>query len=368
MVNSQQQRLLRGTGLGVFLSIVLMSCGDKQPEARREQFTIKKVDLRDVMSQTGEVRPVVKVEVKSEASGKIERVLVKEGQQVKKGDTLVVIDPLKLRNRKERVDLAVKKARLQMDKAQRELDRRRALQSTGTVPASQLEDLEDAFALAEINYRQQVLELKDIVDELSRTVVLAPMNGVVTALNVEEGEIAVSATSGFQSGTSIATVADVSRLEVVSQIGEADYVKLEKGQSVIIRPQAFENTKTHGTISFIAMSAKRSGNEGLGSFEVRIAVDTVIPGIAPGVNVNVDFVLMETEGVLGVPYHFVEKRGKRHTVMVEGDEGKIEPRPIEVGLTDYRHYEIRSGLQEGDKVVHVARSPGQGRPPRRGGH
>ncbi len=328
----------------------ISSCTTEE-EPARETFTVKRVDLRDVMSQTGEVRPVVKVEVKSEASGRIERVGVKDGQRVTKGDTLVVIDPQKLQNKKERIDLAVKKARLQMKKAQRDLQKQQALQETGTVPANRLRDLEDAYQLAEINYRQQVLELKDILDELSRTVVVAPMSGVLTALPVEEGEIAVSATGGFQSGTSIATIADISQLEVVSQIGEADYVKLKVGQRVDIRPQAFEEKKSRGTITFISMNARRSSSDDLGSFEVRISVDTVIPGIAPGINVNVDFLLMEADGVLGVPFHYVQQARADHFVMVKNAEGEFQRRSVDVGKTDFRFYEILTGLNEGDVVA-----------------
>jgi co-chaperonin GroES (HSP10) len=180
------------------------------------------------------------------------------------------------------------------------------------------------------------------------------MTGVLTGLTVEEGEIAVSATSGFQAGTAIGTIADINKLEVVSQIGEVDYINLRIGQHVVIRPEAVEKVSTRGTITFIALSAKKAANQELGNFEVRASIDSIIPGIAPGINVNVEYVLMEKKDVLGIPNHFVERRGEQSFVQLAGKdtEGKrkITTIPLELGKTDYKYYEILSGLKEGDVV------------------
>lgn len=365
-----------GRMLAVVVAAALVAgCGTdgKKTAGFEERSTVERVDLRDVMSQTGEIAPIVKVEVKSEASGRIERILVKEGARVDKGDTLLVIDPVKLLNRKKRLDLALRRNRLEAERARRELEHGQALSATGTVSAKQLQDLQEAFDLADIATKQQLLELNDVTDELGKTVVVAPMNGVVTALDVEEGEIAVSATTGFQGGTSIGTIADISRLEVVSEIGEVDYVKLKLGQSVVVRPQAFDDVHTRGTVTFIALSAKKKTGEDLGKFEVRVSIDSIVPGIAPGINVYVDYVLMEKNGVLGVPYQYVEKKGKDHFVEVAGSgRGKKERGKrvaIQVGATDYRYYEVLSGLEEGQTVVfrEKAAGAGAGGPPGGGG-
>jgi HlyD family secretion protein len=351
--------------LAVFAGSLLFSCakGEKQAAARRH--TVDLVTIRDVITQTGEVEPVVKVDIKSEASGRIEKVYIKEGARVSRGDTILTIDPSRLLFKKKTMSLGVKRARLERDKARRDLNDARSLATTGTVSARRLFDLENGYEVADIAYRQQLLELQDITDQLARTVITAPMNGVVTSLEVDEGEIAVSATSGFQSGTAIATVADISTLEIISQINEVDYVHLEVGQEVVIRPQAFEDLESTGTISFISLSAKKENAEALGTFEVRIDVDSIIPGISPGINVNVDFLILEKSDVLGVPNHFVRKTPKGSFVMVavpgtDGEETLVR-RSIELGDTDYRHYEVLSGLEKGDVVVFKPDPEGPGK-------
>jgi multidrug efflux pump subunit AcrA (membrane-fusion protein) len=196
-----------------------------------------------------------------------------------------------------------------------------------------------------------MLELQDINDQLTETMVVSPMDGVLTNLLVEEGEIAVSATSGFQSGTSIGTVADISKLEVITQIGEVDYVHLSQGQKVLIKPLTIDSIHTSGTITFIALSAKKDENDELGEFEVWISVDSIIPGLAPGINVTVEFVIKEKKGVTGVPYHFIVNRGPKHFVLQRTPDGTVKRTPVVVGETDYRHYEIVSGVSEGDTVI-----------------
>jgi len=334
--------------------LILCSFKDDNENKNVDTYKVKKITLKDVILQTGEVMPLVKVELKSEASGKIEKVYVKEGQRVKKGDKILDIDPFRLLTRKKKIDLALRKAEIQKNLAERNYQYALELREVGTISVKKLEDLKSTVELKTIDYQQQLLEVQDIKDQLRKTTIVSPMDGVVTKLDVDEGEIAVSATSGFQGGTNIGTIADISKLEIITKIGEVDYINLKKGQNVIIRLEAIENASTTGKIDFISLSAKKANANELGNFEVRVSIDSLIPGISPGINVNVEFVIMEKKDVLGVPYHYVQKRKGRYFVikMVKID-GKDETKriPIKVGKTDYKHYELLDGLKAGDKVV-----------------
>lgn len=389
--------------IGMILTLV--SCGrepDQNDLLRKE--VVRKVDLRDVISQSGEVQPIIKVELKSEASGKIDNVYVKEGERLKKGDRILKIDPTRLLTQKEKLDLAVKKALLNNKLAKRDYDNAQKLFTMGQMPQKRLEDLKNEFELNEITLKEKELELNDIKYQLTKTLIKAPMDGVLISLLVEEGEIAVSATSGFSGGTAIGTVADISKLEVVTQIGEVDYAKIRKDQVVQISMESDIHSKTTGTVSFVSLAAKKENNSNISSFEVRIAIDSLIPALVPGVNVNVGFVILEKKNVLGVPYSMVQKRkqGDRemHFVLrpagTKVDEtGKDMPSDVDekekrrrgrhrqdanvnkrmekkkeerqealkkldlvlsrivVGATDYRFYEVQKGLAPGDTVVKV---------------
>ncbi len=348
------KRKIRVTFIVLSSMMIIIGCGkSKESSGRIIRHTVDIVDLKDIITQTGEVRPVVKVDIKSEASGKIEKVYVKEGQRIAKGQNILDIDPSRLLYQRDKLDLAVKKTLIEKELAKRDWEEALELIKTGIISKDNLFDHKSRYDLADINWRQQLLDLNDVEDQLSKTSVVSPMDGVITSLDVEAGEIAVSAISGFQSGTAIATIADISRLEVVSQIGEVDYIHLKQGQQVVIRPEAIRGVSTTGRISFIALSAKKQQNEELGRFEVRIDIDSVIRGIVPGINVNVDFVILEKKGVLGVPNYFIKEEPSGFSVekSVDSNGAATERCPVELGKTDYRHYEVLSGLKKGDVIV-----------------
>lgn len=362
-ITAMNKGLLMNTGFILKLLIPIMTlllmlltfCSKTDnPPPLSEHYIIKKIDLKDIVSQTGVITPLIKIELKSEASGKIEKIFVKEGQKISKGDTILIIDPYRLNTQKERLELSIRKAEINQKIALRDYNNALELSSIGSISAKKVQDLELAKDLQEIEYKQQKLELQDIIDQLNKTVIRAPLTGVITSLLVKEGEIAVSATSGFQSGTSIGTIADISHLEVISNIGEVDYVHLSKGQKVTIRSEALEGSITHGTISFISLSAKKETNSELSRFEVRTTIDSIIPGIAPGINVNVDFVILEKNQVIGVPCHYVRKLNNDSFVdLITKDKENKEiktARKIITGATDFKFYEVKSGLNIGDII------------------
>ena len=104
------------------------------------------------MTQTGEVTPVIKVDLFSESSGRIETVLVKEGQSIKRGDTILTIDAERLLYRKQNLALAVRKAKIRKEKAARDLSHAESLIQTGTISSKVLSDLKSDFELAEISF------------------------------------------------------------------------------------------------------------------------------------------------------------------------------------------------------------------------
>ena len=313
-------------------------------------------ELSDVISRIGTVRPEVKIDLKSEAAGRIEKVMVKEGQHVSAGDTIIVIDPSRLENHRRKFELGLRRAKLDKQIAERDYNNGKKLMQTGTISERKLQDLRIANELASLNYEQKLIELKDIDEQLGKTVVTSPINGVVTDLFVKEGEIAVSATSGLGDGTPIGTVSDIKRLEIVTSVGEVDYVHLKTGQKAVIRSEAAFGSKTTGTIRFISMSAKSNSSDELGSFAVRVSVDSTFAGLVPGINVVVDFPVLDKKVDIAVPYHFViNENGTQYVNVSETDfDGResVRKRVVETGSTDYRFYEILSGLQDGETVVY----------------
>ena len=121
------------------LSLILAACGSRvNVDKLIQKETVKKGDLRDVITQTGEVQPIVKVELKCESSGRIDTLYVREGQILKKGQKILKIDPTQILTQKNRLDLELQKAQVQLDLAKRDYDNAKELFSAGTVSSQKL--------------------------------------------------------------------------------------------------------------------------------------------------------------------------------------------------------------------------------------
>ena len=328
-------------------------CAQKNSNSSvEEKYCVTYVNLLDIIQQTGEVKSTEKVEVKSEASGKIEKIFIKEGEYVKKGDRILSIDPSRLLIRKQSIDLEIKKSLIQLSIAEKNYTNALQLQKTGTISENNLFELKTTYELNKISYQQQLLELNDIKDQLLKTEVTAPIDGIVISLEAEEGEIVVSATSSYQTGTQLATIANMINLEVVTQIGEADYTSIKKGQHVVIRLLSNDTVKTSGDVKFIALNAKKSTNDQLSTFDVRVGIDSLIPGIVPGITVLTEFILLDKKNILGIPYHFLQKDDTSFYVQKLSNNSRIKT-PVKIGNTDYKYYEIIGGIQKNDSIIFI---------------
>ncbi len=342
--------------LALLPGLAAVNCGGETDAKAANQKplieTIRRVDLKDLISNTGALEAIVKIDLKSEASGRVDTLYVDEGARVRKGQKILRIDPERLLTQREKLNLKVEKAKLQFEMARRNYDNATQLAGFGKIAANQVEDLKNQFELGRLGLDESRLELRDVEKELENTIIRSPMDGVLVSLDVAEGEIVVSATSSNSGGTAIGTVADVSHLEVVTDVGEVDYPKIRIGMPAEISMASGPGRGTTGRIIFVSMAAKRQDNSLVSNFRVRISIDSLLQGMVPGVNVNVDLVLMERKGVLGVPFTMVQqnRRGTevRTTVLMASDR---KSRAIKVGETDYRFYEVLEGLKEGDQVI-----------------
>lgn len=149
--------------------------------------------------------------------------------------------------------------------------------------------------------------LKAQEERVTWTTLVAPMSGTITRLNVEEGEIVTSGRSAFSQGPAVLAIADLSRMVVKTRINEVDIAKIELGQRVEIRVDAYRDSVFAGKVSEIAPSAytpdPRGGQQGDGTitFEVVIEVVGSPPELLPGMSADVDIIVMEEDSVLQLP-------------------------------------------------------------------
>ena len=395
---SKKAKISIGAAVGLVIVLIgvlgAMKKGNKSVEVRIEP--VEKRDLVASVTASGQVRPQTKVDVASDVAGKIITLAVREGQMVTKGQFLLQIDREQPQAAASRAEAAMASAQAQNAQAranfiqsQRSYDRTLAMQKANAqlVSAEQLDQLKTAVevnqAIVEASshqIEQARAALRDARSALSKTTLYAPMAGRVTRLVVEQGETAVPGTFNKDAAT-LLTISDMSVLETKVKVDETDVARISIGDSAVVQIDAFPDTTFVGRVSKISNSSVRgaavqqSADQAV-DYEVTIQLVNApaetrpdfsatakvitdsrkqvmsIPIIALTVRENENLTPGDTAVGLGRPKPTVEV-GKKDVegVFVVGADNKVTFRPVRVGIAGEKHFEVLSGLKEGEKIV-----------------
>lgn len=359
---------------------------------------VGKRDLTSVVSASGEVKPKRFVNVSANVSGRITQLLVKEGDAVRRGQVLARIDSTRIAAGERQSVAAVQAAGADADRAAADLEASRLawersrkmhaekLISDQAMEQAQAELKMKEAALSSLRRRvaQQAAGLESNRDDLEKTTVVAPMDGVVTNLQKEEGEVVIGAQS-FQP-TVIMTVGDLSSFEVEVMVDETDIRYISLGQPAEIRVDALEGIKVSGEVTEIGSSAIPRGgaqaNQATANqakdFKVAVTIKDPSPALRSGLNATAEITTAKKEKVLAIPIQAVVVRGvgkdgkvidpdalqasekdagaaaekgeeKEGVFVVNG--GQVSFRPVLTGIIGETDIEVTSGLKEGDEIV-----------------
>jgi len=308
-----------------------------------------RTDITPELPLSGEVKPAFQVDVKPEIGGKIQKIHVIPGQSVKKGDLLVTIDDTDLLNERSAADAEIEGAQLNVQKIRGNYDRARQLHERKLLSEEVFLNLEADYQIALNTLEKSNRRRQTVDDRLSKTRVVAPFDGTILEIPVNEGQVVVGAAS-VNSGTSLMTFADLSSLLIISQVNQLDASKLNIGQEVVLNCPSSENGDASAKINFIAPLATVKNN--IKGFEVRGKIEKNGVGLKPGLSVRVRVPLAKAIDVVAVPLTavFDQKNDKVAYVL---EDGKSERREVKVGIIDNEFAEIRSGVQEGEDVLLV---------------
>ncbi len=340
------------------------------------------------VNATGKIQPKTQVEISADVSAKITKLPVVEGQWVNKGTFLAGLD-------RERYAAAVESAvanvssaeanaalvKENMTKAQKEYGRSKELLAGGLEAQAAFEAKEAAYQVEVARYKStmdQVTQaraaLKQAKDDLSKTTIYAPMAGTISALQKEQGEIALG--SQFQKDV-IMIVADLSQMEAKVNVDENDIASIALGQPADVVVDALPDQKLRGVVTEISSSANASGagtTDQKTEFEVTITITTPPKTLKPGMTASADIVAKTNDSALSVPLQCVavrtidqltvkgEKRKDaegKFTADKDGfveivftiDKGKAVARQVETGIQSDEMIEISKGLKDGEEVV-----------------
>lgn len=361
--------------------IVVVASGDKEVIISVQTEQVEQRTITQVVSATGKINPVDQVIITPEVTGEIVELPVEEGNKVTKGQLLIRIKPdiyLAQRDRAKaqlesaKAQLKVREANLSQVKA--EYERMQELYDKGLASDQELEVAKSTYLQSEGQYESQKAavtqaegSLREAEENLAKTAIYSPLNGTVSALNVELGERVLG--SGFSQGTNIMTVADLDRMEANVDVDENDVVLVSVGDTARVEIDAFRDRKFVGVVTQIGNSAITSGTgtqDEVVNFEVKIQILNSNNEIRPGMSCDADIETETRVDVFSVPIQSVtartippkegeepdpdKKQGPQEVVFVIQD-GLAKVVPVETGISDDTHIEIMSGLDGEETVV-----------------
>jgi HlyD family secretion protein len=384
-----------GIALAIILTLAAMRSGTKAVNVRIEP--VQKRDLIASVTASGNVTPHTKVDLSSDITGKIVRLDVKEGQIVSKGQFLLQIDPQEAQANVQRAEAALSaakassaQAKASLIQAQKSYERSLEIKKVNAqlISDEQLEQLRttvdvDQAVLESQNHLvdQNAAELAQVRSALGKTTIYAPMAGRVTRLNVEGGETAIMGTLNKDAAT-LLTISDMSDLETKVKVDETDVARIRMGDSALVQIDAFPDTTFIGRVTKISNSSVKSATATQASgdqaidYEVTIQLLNVPPETRPDFSATAKIVTDSRRNVLSIPIIALTVRenetiqsgdtaiglgkpkpkkevGKKDVegVFVVTNDNKVTFRPVKRGITGEKHFEVLSGLKEGEKIV-----------------
>lgn len=325
----------------------------QRPEGPPERY-VAEADRRDIhfsIEVSGDVAPEAQPEVKSEVGGKIKALYVTEGQEVKRGDLLCEIDDTDLLNEKASVTTQLAGAQLSVNRAQSNYDRAQQLFKRNLVTKENFDNLTSDLDIAKNGFLRVKSQLQTVEDKLAKTRITSPIDGTLLNVKVVEGQVVISAAS-VNSGTTLMTVADLSKLLLETHVNQIDVTRLKIGQPVTMRVEAVRDEAMKGEITFIAPVA--SVKSGVKGFQVKASILNPTERLRPGMTVKMSIPVAEASDAVSIPISAVFKgEGERRIVYVLDDEAKPKPREVTVGVLSFDYAQILTGLEAGERVLMI---------------
>ncbi len=406
-LTKKKKWLIFGGGGVLLVVMIVASLGKDNTDAIKVE--TEKVSLQTVIHKvnaSGKIKPETEVKISATSSAWIDSITVNEGDHVVKGQHLITLDRKQLLANYNSTASSVRSAEARVKQELASKKRIENMYEQNLASDQELEAVEASYQIAKSSLEQAKSSLESRKDDLDKARIVAPQDGIVTAVNKEVGEMAVG---GMFQAEVLMIIADLNRMEVIVDVNENDVVSVNLGDTTEIEIDAFQDTMFYGVVSEIAHMAQTSSMgsaEQVTNFEVKIRIIDVPGGIRPGMSATANIITDKKMDVLAIPIQSLTVRpegsekskfgkGKKPSGNQEGDkkpkakkmeelvfivadkpggvlrDGKMSEwdekkgkkskapkdgqvvhiRPVTVGISSETHYEVLDGLSEGDEIV-----------------
>jgi HlyD family secretion protein len=357
-----------------FIVPVAIKFAGKQTRREAELAAVQKLAIHPSILATGNLVFRQEVQLSAEVIGKVAGVLVREGDQVTRGQILLRLDPTVYQAEvaqqeasRRSAAIAIERAQINLANQQRNLDRTGQLYKAKYIDISKYDDAVHQVDLARVELRasresleQASAQLSQAREHLAKTEVRAPIDGTVTAVPIKIGETAVASATGI-AGSSLMTIADVGSIMAEVNVDEADIARVAVGQQAKVFPAAFPDQPVTGSVESVAMAPKNTlGAQSQGrSYVVKLHLPDTTLALRSGMTCRVEIVVGNGAARAAVPIQAVmseeipgaKDKVKNASYVFVVQDGKVKKTTVELGLSDDANQEVTKGLAAGQTIA-----------------
>ena len=331
---------------------------------------VKKGEISSFITATGNIEPVTEVEVGTQVSGIIDKIYVDYNSEVKKGQLIAEMDKITLQNELESAKGSYDGAKAEYTYQEQNYKRNQLLHKKGLISDKEYEENLYNYRRAKSSYESNRAAYNKAQRNLSYAIITSPIDGVVTSRDVEEGQ---TVASGFETPTLFTIAADLTKMQVVADVDEAEIGGVKNGQRVTFTVDAYPEDVFEGKVTQIRLGSSKSSSssstastsETVVTYEVVISADNPELKLKPRLTANVTIYTLDKQNILCVPNKALRftpeppMLGDNDVINDCESEHKVwtyenhvfQAHPVTIGLSNGSKTEIISGISEGTTIV-----------------
>lgn len=350
-----------GTGAYLFLG------ASSKKQLSWETANVSRGTIANMVTATGTVEPITQVEVGTQVSGIINRIYVDYNSEVKKGQVIAELDKTTLESELKSKEADLESSRTEYDYQTKNYSRMKTLHEKSLVSDTDFENATYLYEKAKSAYEKNQADLVKVKTNLGYAIISSPIDGVVLSRAVEEGQ---TVAASFSTPTLFKIANDLTKMQVVADVDEADIGQVENGQRVTFTVDAYPNDVFEGEVMQVRLEATTTSN--VVTYEVVVNAPNPELKLKPGLTANITIYTLEEKNILTLPSKALryvpntevlgegiqvvvipeneQVAGVKRSVWVK--EGLIlREKPVVAGITNGAIIEIKEGLSEGDEVI-----------------
>lgn len=366
---SKKKIISMAVGVIIVAGLAIWAFGGeaKKRKVVYETTTVSRSDISNSVTATGTIEPVTEVEVGTQVSGIIDKLYADYNSVVTKGQLIAEMDKVTLQSELASQKATYDGAKAEYEYQQKNYERNKGLHEKQLISDTDYEQSLYNYQKAKSAYDSSKASLAKAERNLSYATITSPIDGVVISRDVEEGQ---TVASGFETPTLFTIAADLTQMQVVADVDEADIGDVEEGQRVSFTVDAYPNDVFEGKVTQIRLGATSSSSSTtttttVVTYEVVISAHNPDLKLKPRLTANITIYTLDKQGVLSVPAKALrftpavplvgsnavvkDCEGEHKVWTREGDT--FTAHPVSIGISNGIVTEITGGINEGTQIV-----------------